>query len=52
MKLLKPLLLTLLVLMVPEIKAMAIPIPVINNSFEDGTRSNLSTNCDWGYVLR
>lgn len=38
MKLIKPLFLVFLVLLVFEIKAFAVPVPIINASFEDGMR--------------
>ena len=49
MKFIKPLFLIFLLLMVFEIRAFAIPIPIIDNSFEDSARPNLRTNGDYGY---
>lgn len=49
MKLIKPLLLIFLVLLMFEIKAFAIPVPIINASFEDGTRPYPTLQGAWGY---
>ena len=50
MKFIKPLLLIFLVFLVAEINVFALPVPVINNSFEDGIRLTDNNGMGvWGY---